>query len=397
MKRLARNGLIVLLILLLAAAGAGCRTKEKATDNTETQKATTSVKKEEAAQTIVGTLVSSTTHAVTIKTNEGKEYTFSTIGADLHYKNGVEAGNWMMITYKGKLKGEGIQDVQVTKIVDNDPNIHEEQKKVKISAVDEKVYATDTVNIRENYSTDSKVLATLQKNGTITRTGVCDNGWSRVKFKDQDAYIYSSYLTTKAPPTPTPTPAPAPTPTPTPKPTPSPEPTPTPTPTPTPEPTPEPTAEPTPEPTPTPEPEKHEAEGIITSAQMSTLGVMIEGAQYHINISEATCTVANGFLMGNEVTIVYTGDLKDSPTIISVVDSAANNDNISTVIGTVNSFDDEHVNIKTDDGIAVSFLVAGAKNNVSDMADGVKVKLTVDLNTEVTEAGEFTATQIDAT
>lgn len=33
----------------------------------------------------------------------------------------------------------------------------------------------------------------------MIRTGVCENGWSRVQYKDKDAYIYGEYLTTEKP------------------------------------------------------------------------------------------------------------------------------------------------------------------------------------------------------
>lgn len=72
-------------------------------------------------------------------------------------------------------------------------------QEMKIKAVNETVYATAGVHIRESYTTDSKVLGSLAKGASIQRTGVCENGWSRVQYESKDAYIYGEYLTTKKP------------------------------------------------------------------------------------------------------------------------------------------------------------------------------------------------------
>ena len=65
--------------------------------------------------------------------------------------------------------------------------------------VNQKVYATSQVNIRKSWSTGSAQLGRLEKGDSITRTGIGDNGWSRVTYNGQTAYINSSYLTTTEP------------------------------------------------------------------------------------------------------------------------------------------------------------------------------------------------------
>lgn len=66
--------------------------------------------------------------------------------------------------------------------------------------VNETVYATTNVNIRafDNASCDKKGL--LQSDKSITRTGIGDNGWSRVIFNGEVTYVSSNYLTTEKPP-----------------------------------------------------------------------------------------------------------------------------------------------------------------------------------------------------
>lgn len=141
-----------------------------------------------------------TENTITIRQNDGVELMFSSNNCQHEFKNGIREGNWIVVTYIGEVRGTDTKNVTVIKITDNDPNlVKEEQKKMKMKAVDETVYATAGVHIRESYTTDSKVLGSLAKGKSIVRTGVCENGWSRVQYESRDAYIYGEYLTTKKP------------------------------------------------------------------------------------------------------------------------------------------------------------------------------------------------------
>lgn len=68
---------------------------------------------------------------------------------------------------------------------------------VNIQEVNETVYAAWNVNIREGYGTGYKILSSLKLGQSIVRTGICDNGWSRVSYNNQTAYILTKYLSTK--------------------------------------------------------------------------------------------------------------------------------------------------------------------------------------------------------
>jgi len=68
-----------------------------------------------------------------------------------------------------------------------------------ITEANETVWATTAVNIRSGSSTSSSVVGGLSKNASITRTGVCSNGWSRVSYNGKTAYIHSDYLTKTKP------------------------------------------------------------------------------------------------------------------------------------------------------------------------------------------------------
>lgn len=74
-----------------------------------------------------------------------------------------------------------------------------ESQKVKLKEVNETVYATTDATVRAGYSTSAKPVGALKAGTPIVRTGVCDNGWSRVRYNDRVAFVYSELLTTKNP------------------------------------------------------------------------------------------------------------------------------------------------------------------------------------------------------
>lgn len=71
----------------------------------------------------------------------------------------------------------------------------------KFTEVNETVYATTSVNVRVSYSADSDKVGSLAAGASATRTGVGDNGWSRIVYGDSVAYVSSDYLTTTKPST----------------------------------------------------------------------------------------------------------------------------------------------------------------------------------------------------
>ena len=66
-------------------------------------------------------------------------------------------------------------------------------------AVNETVYAVRNVNVRESYTTSSRILGSLSKDESVTRTAVGSNGWSKVTYKGSTAYISTDYLTLTKP------------------------------------------------------------------------------------------------------------------------------------------------------------------------------------------------------
>ena len=67
--------------------------------------------------------------------------------------------------------------------------------------VSETVYAKGNVNVRSGPGTDYTKLGKLSKDDSVKRTGIGDNGWSRVEYNGKTAYISSEYLSTTKPST----------------------------------------------------------------------------------------------------------------------------------------------------------------------------------------------------
>lgn len=327
----------------------------------------------------VGTLVNLTENTITIRQNDGVELMFSSNNCQHEFKNGIREGNWIVVTYIGEVRGTDTKNVTVIKITDNDPNlVKEEQKKMKMKAVDETVYATAGVHIRESYTTDSKVLGSLAKGKSIVRTGVCENGWSRVQYESRDAYIYGEYLTTKKPKEDAPAaktngkPAA--------------------------------TAQAGNEPKPVQYPaeetqtEERTLTGTVVGVSMNTLTVAADGQEYTWNIADAEHEYANGIQTGNTVTMIYVGNLEEPDTVVvlKVKDSdsneAAKNAQYEGIIvdATMNT-----LTIQTEDGAVMTFIKEGAVNNLKEEQNGQKVKITADMTAPEAEETIFQADQID--
>lgn len=65
--------------------------------------------------------------------------------------------------------------------------------------VDEWVYASSGVNIRAGWSVDYRIVGTLSQNDQVHRVAVLENGWSKISYNSEYAYVNSSYLTTERP------------------------------------------------------------------------------------------------------------------------------------------------------------------------------------------------------
>lgn len=61
------------------------------------------------------------------------------------------------------------------------------------------LYSTGDINVRSSYSTSSSSVGSLKKGDVVTVIGTSSNGWSKVKYNGQVAYIKSDLLTATKP------------------------------------------------------------------------------------------------------------------------------------------------------------------------------------------------------
>ncbi len=331
-------------------------------------------------QEMVGTLEEYSTNSLKLKTNDGDEYTFSIVGAQQEYKNGIESGNWIHVTYTGKINGTDTSGVKVVKITDDSDNIKEEQAKVTIKDIDEEVWATASVNVRDNYSTDANVLGVLAVNDEVTKTGECDNGWSQIRYNGNTGYVYGDYLTTTRPDDGGPgvgagaddgttydggpgagagaddgTTA-------------------------------------------TTDDTLRDTSGYVVSlAADGTLVIDMDNVDYAFNIANAQQNYANGLLVGNEVTVTYAGDLSDSidAVVSSVTDTADNSNNQSRITGTISSASMNGIALVTDDNAVLAIATDGAAINAQGLQEGSRVTVTLNLDQTVDSSNMFYALVVD--
>lgn len=86
-----------------------------------------------------------------------------------------------------------------TKAAEPEKTQQDKESSASYTDVNETVWATYSVSIRSAASTDADKLDVLVGSYSITRTGVGDNGWSKVDYNGQTGYIKSEYLTTTKP------------------------------------------------------------------------------------------------------------------------------------------------------------------------------------------------------
>lgn len=77
----------------------------------------------------------------------------------------------------------------------NKPNSNNNTSKgPTFQSVNDTVSAKEWVRIRESWSTTSRILGSLERGQTLTRTGIGNNNWDRVIYNGKVAYINHSYL-----------------------------------------------------------------------------------------------------------------------------------------------------------------------------------------------------------
>lgn len=110
-------------------------------------------------------------------------------------RTGISSNGWSRVSYNGQTGY--IYSQYLTK--DETPSEKPDEKEVKITEVNEIVYAKQNCNLRKSWTTQSDKAGYLKKGQEITRTGITDNGWSRVKYEGKDVFVLSTLITKEKP------------------------------------------------------------------------------------------------------------------------------------------------------------------------------------------------------
>lgn len=81
----------------------------------------------------------------------------------------------------------------------NNNNDNAEPSEPTFTSTNETVYAKSKANIRSSYSTSSTKVGSLSEGDNVTRIGIGNNGWSKITYNGQTAYVSTSLLTKTKP------------------------------------------------------------------------------------------------------------------------------------------------------------------------------------------------------
>ena len=110
-------------------------------------------------------------------------------------RTGVGNNGWSRIIYNGQTV-YCVRNYLTTDLSYVTPQETESEFKTKFTDVSENVTAKEVTNLRNRPSVESpsEVIAELKNGEVIVRTGVSNEGWSRVEYNGQTLYCISSYL-----------------------------------------------------------------------------------------------------------------------------------------------------------------------------------------------------------
>lgn len=108
--------------------------------------------------------------------------------------DGIEGDVDMNVAYFGYTDTAKSKSGKKPKSVEADPEIG-----ITFKDVNEQVTAKQLTNLRiyPMQSEASSIIVALKNGEYVTRTGIGDNGWSRIEYNGQTLYGYSDYLITK--------------------------------------------------------------------------------------------------------------------------------------------------------------------------------------------------------
>ena len=202
MKRKGLWQLLVSFVLILCLlAGCSSSSKPKVDDDTQapaaTEMASETAEADSEKHELVGTLEDITMETITLRLMDGRVLTFNANNVKHSFSYGITEGNWVTVIYSGEIKGTDTSKIAVLEIHDEDTDyVRSVKAQTTIEDTSDTVYPLETVVVRASYMMASEALGTLKTGESVKRTGHCNNGWDRILFKDKEAYVYGSLLTT---------------------------------------------------------------------------------------------------------------------------------------------------------------------------------------------------------
>ena len=139
-----------------------------------------------------------TTKTYSINTSKAGKYSVSISGdiTDASATTPDKINKSVTVTVKAKSTSSSTNNNSNSNSTSNSGST---KKEPKFTSVNQTMYTTGEVNIRKSYSTSSAIIKTVEKGTKITRIGIGDNGWSKITYNGQTAYISSSLLTKTKP------------------------------------------------------------------------------------------------------------------------------------------------------------------------------------------------------
>ena len=110
---------------------------------------------------------------------------------------GISSSGWSKLEYNGETV-YAVSSYLTTDLGEPEPEPTEigDGIETEFRKVDEQVTAKEWVNVRSLPSvTDGEIVGKLENGTLVRRTGISDNGWSRLEMEGKTVYAVSSYLT----------------------------------------------------------------------------------------------------------------------------------------------------------------------------------------------------------
>lgn len=163
------------------------KTPEKVKAPEETDKIYTAAEDKVTAKEVVNLRDAATTNSNIVGTVKN---------GDILTRTAIGTNGWSKLLYNGKTV-YAITSYLTTDLNFTPPKVEQPTDSV-YSTVNEKVTAKDTTNLRSVASSKdaSTIVHTLKNGEVVTRTGIGENGWSRLLYNGQTVYAITSYLTT---------------------------------------------------------------------------------------------------------------------------------------------------------------------------------------------------------